>query len=100
MVGKWINGKPLYEKIVTFSGAVNTTGITYSHGIANVDMIYIDNLILKNTGEGESADTNYWCYSAVGARVNRTILRVWNGLSGSVTGTHMAILRFTKITDK
>lgn len=99
VIGKWTNGKPLYEKVITFSGSINNTGITYSHGIANVDMIYVDNVIMGDAGEGESADTHYWAYSAISVKVNRTVLSIRNGITGVLAGTHMAILRYTKTTD-
>ena len=42
-VGTWINGKPLYRKVINFTTTIleNTT-LEINHGINNVDMIWFD----------------------------------------------------------
>lgn len=41
MVGCWIDGKPLYTKTVDFGSLPNNTTKTVSHGVANVDKIWV-----------------------------------------------------------
>ena len=41
-VGTWIDGKPLYQKTVTFTVVGDGAYKRYDHGISNIDMIFID----------------------------------------------------------
>lgn len=41
VVGKWINGKPIYRKTMEFSG-LHSGENNIAHGIADVDIIMID----------------------------------------------------------
>lgn len=47
-VGTWINGKPLYRKVITTSENI-TNGKTIPHNIANVDMIYAEKAFTYNS---------------------------------------------------
>lgn len=41
VIGKWINNKLLYQKVITFNDAFNTTGVrSLPHGISDVEFIY------------------------------------------------------------
>lgn len=38
----WIDGKPIYRKVIYISSLPNNTGTQYSHGISNVDKIWVN----------------------------------------------------------
>lgn len=44
VIGTWIDGKPLYRKIIYLSSLPSTpnTDVSLQHGIANVDRIWLD----------------------------------------------------------
>ncbi len=37
--GVWIDGKPIYRKVVNFGALLNTANKTVAHNIANIDKI-------------------------------------------------------------
>lgn len=41
-VGTWVDGKPLYRKVILLSSLPNATSTTYQHGIQNVETIFVD----------------------------------------------------------
>nr|DAQ91809.1 MAG TPA: hypothetical protein [Caudoviricetes sp.] len=43
VVGKWINGKPLYRKVINFTTTISAdTTLEINHGVNNVEMIWFD----------------------------------------------------------
>ena len=43
VVGKWINGKPLYRKVINFTTTISAdTVLEINHGVNNVEMIWFD----------------------------------------------------------
>ena len=43
IVGKWINGKPIYRKTVEFSTSTLSAGENYvSHGLQNIELLMVD----------------------------------------------------------
>lgn len=58
-VGTWIDGKPLYRKVVQFTSPADTYTFTQvATGIANADYAFIENGAIKNTAEGWSIQIN------------------------------------------
>lgn len=41
VIGKWIDGKPLYRKTISQKGGLTNTNQTINHGIANVKIIFL-----------------------------------------------------------
>lgn len=39
VIGKWIDGKNIYQKTIGFTPSSSKTPISYNHGIANIDRI-------------------------------------------------------------
>lgn len=59
VVGTWIDGKPLYRKVVQFTSPANTYTFTQvATGITNADYAFIENGAIKNTAEGWSIQIN------------------------------------------
>lgn len=48
-IGGWINGKPLYQKVIVIDSLPNTTDVAYPHNIENVDEIWIREGFVKDT---------------------------------------------------
>lgn len=59
VIGKWIDGKPLYRKTITFRTTISVS-FTIPHEIANVDEIHIDygnSFFVETTGTTYSLPT-------------------------------------------
>lgn len=41
IIGKWIDGKPIYRKVIDFGSLPNNTAKTVSHGITNLDKVIL-----------------------------------------------------------
>lgn len=39
VIGKWVNGKPLYQKTINFGALPNATAKYVAHGVANLDRV-------------------------------------------------------------
>lgn len=53
-IGTWIDGKPLYRKVVNFGALPNSTTKTVAHNISNIDSI----IFVK--GMAKSTSDTYW----------------------------------------
>lgn len=50
IVGKWIDGKPLYQKVILYTGDIsNTISNRHSHNIENVDTIFVKLAFVQST---------------------------------------------------
>lgn len=50
VIGKWYDGKPLYQKVIIHdSGCSATINNRYAHGIENVDTIFIKHAFIQST---------------------------------------------------
>ena len=100
-IGTWIDGKPLYRKVVSQIGFSN--GITsVEHNISNVDMIWIENAFM--TAYGQTQMLPLYLYNSatetdpVSAKVDKTNFQIITN-SGWGNWTVYAILHYTKTTD-
>ena len=56
VIGKWYDGKPLYQKVIIHdSGCSATVDNQHAHGIENVDTIFIKNAFIQTTGANKLA---------------------------------------------
>lgn len=100
-IGKWIDGKPIYQKIVQFEIGDNSNKFV-PYNISNVDNIWIDESASYIMGDSETLPLN-WYYSAsdwcrVWANKNSGEIRF---RSPSTLGARICYvcLRYTKTTD-
>lgn len=100
-IGNWIDGKPIYQKVVQFEIGDNSNKFV-SYNISNVDNIWIDESASYIMGESETLPVN-WYYSSsdwcrVWANKNSGEIRF---RSPSTLGTRncYVCLRYTKTTD-
>lgn len=107
VVGKWINNKPIYRKVINFDG--NDLNVSKAHGISNIDLItnaygilhhsygwkpittyYIDN--------GQISD--YFAISLYGVDATNLDIRAGGWYSTiTVFNDSFIILEYTKSTD-
>ena len=115
VVGEWIDGKPIYEKTIVFpKSSLASNEHTYTHGIADVDIIWFD---LANSFIKETQTNSMWSLASAN-NINNTasgykVFTVWISSSGMsinigtavmdrITnhgGTMYVTLRYTKTTD-
>ena len=92
VIGKWIDGKPIYRKVVILSTApdINMHGLTLSHGISNIDRA-ISCRAIRTESNGKGTADVYWFNGE-----NST-----SGIFYSSEGipAKMLIFEYTKTTD-
>lgn len=108
MIGKWVNGKPLYRKVYQFTLTSNVYSFaTFNLDLSNVGIIYINSnsIILATNGQNYQVNSiryqnnevafnnEYNWFRINGASVN---YNVGNTLAG---GTCYLIVEYTKTTD-
>lgn len=113
VIGMWIDGRPLYQKVVSFtmnSSATALTDYTTNHGISNLREVVNTNITWNyNTGQSDSeASSGLWlrgnnysfddCIYNVDIRRSTIVIQfrkpqVWNGVIFYI------LIRYTKTTD-
>ena len=110
VVGKWVDNKPLYRKsfiqpFTVASGAVTITAIT--HGIGNIENIWVGNESYYLDASGNSYATNYCdVTSASSGKRIRTVpssaavsISISEGIFSNGDGNANITLYYTKSTD-
>lgn len=96
-IGKWINNKPIYRKVLSFttSSTLNSF-VNVAHGISNVDMFLpnIDMAVLYNNNW-------YKCPNdlVIEMYANATNFTYYNSSSALASKPAIVILEYTKTTD-
>lgn len=108
IIGKWYDGKPLYQKVILYTGDISSTiDNQHSHGIENVDTIFVKFAFIQSTGNERLAYslpvTQYGSNTAhdeLSVVINRTKYQflVQSGWSGENWHAHI-IVNYTKTTD-
>ncbi len=104
VIGKWIDGKPIYRKVVELGNLPNTSSVQINHNISNIDKIIriygyaqeVGNiwfLPLPNAGAANSTQTNSVTLSA-----SKNVVYVVTGTNRSGWEGY-AVLEYTKTTD-
>ena len=105
IIGTWIDGKPLYRKMVDFGTLPNNSEASKSHNIANIKHIHINlgetfwchNSTPYEESTGNSFSLTYTNYIRL-FEVNKTNLIIQTVANG--TNYHMLVcLEYTKTTD-
>lgn len=101
VVGKWVDGKPLYEKTVYFGSGTLSNKASVSFENMNIDKIMVISGTFEDTIEGQlsipvSLDGTFY----VGFYCNRrAILLTFNGAFNGRISNAYAIIQYTKTTD-
>ncbi len=99
--GIWINGKPIYRKVVSTSINNFTGEKTIELNTANVD-IFINGRVLLDTANLTAIDTagsstSYYVRKWVYRKTNNTVMVTTN--MTDLTGTIYVVVEYTKTTD-
>ena len=105
-VGTWIDGKPLYEKTMSFLSDLSSS-ITnaFAHGIPNADMVLIEQAWLFNTASFISYPLPITLYNSptsedkLSVRADRTNVTFNVGTGWGEGWKKIIVLRYTKLTD-
>ena len=100
VVGKWIDGKPIYEKIITFSITGNGF-LSYRHNIENLENIHFISMLHGNNENYIRTNRTYtpW-YNPASIyldEINSTDILLYH--NSNMTEFYEFILRYTKTTD-
>lgn len=110
IVGKWINGKPIYRKTVEFSTSTLHAGENYvSHGLQNIELLMVNkdwSFLIDTEGvsvwqfgnsvnEGASALSAYSC-NIVWTNASTISIYIGSGLSPEKV---IITFEYTKTTD-
>lgn len=112
VVGMWLDGRPLYQKVISFtmnSSATTLTDYTTNHGISNLREVVNTNLTWNaNTGQSDSeGGSGIWirgdysaddCFYHINVKRSTVVIQfrkpqAWNGI------TFYLCIRYTKTTD-
>lgn len=96
MIGKWIDGKPLYQKTIDLTGHI-TRG-DYPHGISNVDCIFISEFFMKD-GSNSIYLMDQITQGDSRIRVDDTNITLYLKTSDWYTDQIVVVLKYTKTTD-
>ena len=104
IIGTWIDGKPLYRKVIQYAGLGANTLLDIAT-IANADYIYIKNAYLRTTnstklvyplnmvGYGGNLTDKAYVYS------EKNVIKAYSSGSWSNTWQLVVIVEYTKTTD-
>ena len=107
VVGRWINNKPIYRKVVAVDFPTTTAQtIKYNHGISNIEMITDYHLIWYDTDDNrwynyfKDTTGTYWV-QANGITSTQVVIQASNTSINwhSRTKWRYAIIEYTKTTD-
>ena len=105
IVGKWIDGKPIYRKVVPLNTFSNNGETTTNHNIDNLEYVINYSIHWYDTQDGawysnfkDTTGTYYIIFNGI----NSTVIKV-KSLGGAIWSSRCinryAILEYTKTTD-
>lgn len=99
----WINGKPIYRKVVSIGSLPNNTAVTINHGISNIEYVVNSSLTWYDTTDNCWWQDRRWDSTTVVITYNVNPTTIWiNG--GGVnwnrrTKDTYVTIEYTKTTD-
>ena len=111
LIGRWIDGKPLYQKVITGTLPNCTTEGTVvskndQHNIPNVDLIFIDHAFVKDFSDWPATSTltrilpyTLNAGSQMKVSIGRTVVQYANAAKTYNGSTVYSVARYTKLTD-
>ena len=102
VVGTWIDGKPIYRKVVNFGALPNATSKSVAHNISNIAMITDIRGVALNPSTNTYLTLPYATTTAtqnLQLYVNLTNITANTGFNLSIYTTTYIILEYTKTTD-
>lgn len=106
IIGVWIDGKPIYRKVIKITNPALSAITDYNHQIGNVDMLRpVEAFVLRNIDNTIRTINVSYSTSTVfvqGSKTNisyRIPTDLWNWIYQSSDLTLYVIVEYTKITD-
>ncbi len=103
-IGTWIDGKPLYRKVISTTKSVPSGTTKIAHGISNVNKIFVENAYIFHATNGYSYqlpsigyDGNFTDNDYVW--LDRTNINIISNGSWGTAWEKVIILNYTKTTD-
>jgi hypothetical protein len=103
-IGTWIDGKPLYRKVISTTQSVPSGTTKIAHGISNVNKIFVENAYIFHATNGYSYrlpsigyDGNFTDHDYVW--LDRTNINIVSNGSWGTAWEKVIILNYTKTTD-
>jgi hypothetical protein len=102
-VGVWRDGKPLYQKTISFGALPNSTSKSVAHGISDLDKIVDFSALAKRPSPFNIIPLPSSHYQSTSAQqeisFNATNITIRNGNNASAYTDVYVTLRYTKTTD-
>lgn len=100
VVGRWVDGKPLYQKTIYLGNPPNDSTKTYQHNIADIDKVVNHYGFMISTNDGSFSNLPIWNTTGDGIRVvvTTTEIRLHAHTSWSAYVAYIT-LQYTKTTD-
>ena len=100
-IGCWIDGKPLYQKMIEYGTLPNNSEVAKAHNIPDIDFVFIKNGFTVRPSDGLSSYINFTNDSFSGqitGTVDKTNLKIWAGTDRSTWYAYFNLC-YTKTTD-
>ena len=107
VIGKWIDGKPLYQKVITFDNTISTSydDNTFIHNISNIDIIFVKNAFVYSKNEKRFYSIPVTLYNSntatddLNIMVDREKINFYVKSGWNTAWQKVIILNYTKTTD-
>lgn len=96
--GKWIDGKPIYRKVVDCGALTNNTAKNIAHNIQNISFV-VDYYAISTNGSEWIGIPASWTTASVGITVDPTDIIIRPYSDRRTYTTTYAIIEYTKTTD-
>lgn len=94
----WIDGKPIYRKVVDCGALPNNTSKTVNHNIANIGWIVKYNGMAYDGNEWLQLPASYYSNSAIGLSVDSTVIYLRPYSNRTSYTTTYVVIEYTKAT--
>ena len=94
----WIDGKPIYRKVIDFGALPNTATKSVNHGISGMGTLVRSNAVAHYTAGGSRipVPNTFFAGQVMGIEVTNTAVRIWADFAGSYLNACKVILEYTK----
>lgn len=95
-VGKWIDGKTLYRKVVTTTAEITSEVDEIPHNIQNADLVFFENAFIIRNTDNYILNIPYVTEFRTSICANRTNISVFSNDTFDNTYTKVFVLLYTK----
>ena len=107
VIGKWLDGIPLYQKVITFDNTISISydDNTFIHNISNIDIIFVKNAFVYSKNEKRFYSIPVTLYNSntatddLNIMVDREKINFYVKSGWNTAWQKVIILNYTKTTD-